>query len=177
MENFKQIPTLGFSEACKLASSRIADFKGRSRRSELWWWMLVVMVANMVIGMFFTANLLLSAIVAIIVMFFGLAVTVRRVQDTGKSAMWVYASYGLGIVNQLLTAFSPAMQEVMDLAQSGDLEAITGALENNMGDLAMMSTVGTLWSIVSLVVIVFCLLDSTPGPNKYGDSPKYVSAA
>ena len=91
MENFKQIPTLGFSEACKLASSRITDFKGRSRRSELWWWMLVVMVANMVIGMFFTANLLLSAIVAIIVMFFGLAVTVRRVQDTGKSAMWVYA--------------------------------------------------------------------------------------
>jgi uncharacterized membrane protein YhaH (DUF805 family) len=173
MANIKQTPSLSISEACKLASSRLTDFKGRSRRSELWWWMLVVMIANIVIGMFFT-NMLVSAIVSIVIMFFGLAVTVRRVQDTGKSAMWVYASYGLGIIYQLFTAFSPAMQEMMDLAQTGDFEAITSLMENSVGDLAALSSLGCVWSLVSLVVIVFCLMDSTPGPNKYGDSPKYI---
>ena len=173
MANIKQTPSLGITEACKLASSRLTDFNGRSRRSELWWWMLVVMLANIIIGMFFT-NMLVSAIVSIIIMFFGLAVTVRRVQDTGKSAVWVYASFGLGIVYNLATAFSPAMQELMALAQTGDFEAVTSLMENSIGDMAMLSGLGFIWSIISLVVLIFCLLDSTPGPNKYGNSPKYI---
>ena len=78
----KALPQLGFVEAVKLASSRILDFKGRSRRSEFWWWMLIVMIANWVITSF-VSNLLVSSIIATIIMFFGLAVTVRRLQDSG----------------------------------------------------------------------------------------------
>ena len=86
IDNMKALPQLGFVEAVKLASSRILDFKGRSRRSEFWWWMLIVMIANWVITSF-VSNLLVSSIIATIIMFFGLAVTVRRLQDSGKSAL------------------------------------------------------------------------------------------
>ena len=173
MSNFKQLPTLGFVEACKLASSRLTEFSGRSRRSELWWWMLVVMIINEVASLFST-NLLVSAIISIIVMFFGLSVTVRRVQDTGKPAFWVYLSYGLGIIYQLYIALSGTMASLVEMVQQGDMEKISEFAESNMGDFGVMSGIGTLWSIASIVVIVFCLLDSDPQANKYGDSPKYI---
>ena len=67
----KELPSLGFIEAVKLASSRILEFKGRSRRSEFWWWMLVVIITNWVITAF-ASSLLVSAIMSIIIMFFGL---------------------------------------------------------------------------------------------------------
>ena len=78
----KELPSLGFIEAVKLASSRILEFKGRSRRSEFWWWMLVVILTNWVITAF-APSLLVSAIMSIIIMFFGLAATARRLQDSG----------------------------------------------------------------------------------------------
>lgn len=173
MSNFKQLPTLGFVEACKLASGRLTEFSGRSRRSELWWWMLVVMIINEISSLF-TTNLLVAAIISIIVMGCGLAVTVRRVQDTGKSAVWVYLSYGLGIISQLYTALSGTMSSLLEMVQDGDMEKISEFAEKNMGDFAVMSGIGFLWGIVSIVVIVFCLLDSDPQANKYGDSPKYI---
>lgn len=30
-------------------------------------------------------------------------------------------------------------------------------------------------TVTGIVIFVFCLFDSTVGPNKYGDSPKYIS--
>ncbi|MBO6032315.1 MAG: DUF805 domain-containing protein, partial [Prevotella sp.] len=83
----RALPQLGFAEAVKLASSRILDFKGRSRRSEFWWWMLIVLVANWVFSLFIS-DLLVSSIISTIVMFFGLAATARRLHDADKSAWW-----------------------------------------------------------------------------------------
>lgn len=34
---------------------------------------------------------------------------------------------------------------------------------------------GIVYMICDVVVFVFCLFDSNIGPNKYGDSPKYVA--
>lgn len=172
----KQLPTLGFGEAVKLASSRITDFKGRSRRSEFWWWMLVVIIANWLITMFI-GNLLVSAIVSTIIMFFGLAATARRLHDTGKSAWWVYVSYALGIVTNLLTATSTAVNEFTEKAMDGTLNEHTiEKLSNNYaGDFMIIGSLGFFMGIVALIVIVMCLMDGSPAPNKYGESPKYVN--
>ena len=79
----RALPQLDFIEAIKLASSRILDFKGRSRRSEFWWWMLVVIVVGWIISMF-ANNLLANAVLSIICMFFGLSATARRLQTQAR---------------------------------------------------------------------------------------------
>ena len=172
----RELPQLGFVGAIKLASSRILDFKGRSRRSEFWWWMLLVIIANWVITSF-VSNLLVSAIMATIIMFFGLAVSARRLQDSGKSALWVYISYGLGIVSNLMVAISPAMSKLVEEAMSGSIneKAIEKILSNGAGEMLAYSCISILFCIFALIVIIMCCTDSTPAPNKYGESPKYVN--
>ena len=44
MNNVTAKPQLSFGEAIKLASGRVTDFKGRSRRSEYWWFMLAFLI-------------------------------------------------------------------------------------------------------------------------------------
>jgi uncharacterized membrane protein YhaH (DUF805 family) len=171
----KELPPLGFVEAIKLASSRILDFSGRSRRSEFWWWMLIVMIANWGLTSF-TSNLLVSSIIATIVMFFGLAATARRLQDADKSAWWVYISYALGIVSNIMVATSPAMNKLVDEAMSGSLndKAIQKILYNGAGEMLAYTGVSILFAIFALIVVIMCLKDSDPETTEHGDSPKYV---
>ena len=172
----RELPSLGFVEAVKLASSRILEFKGRSRRSEFWWWMLVVIIANWVITAF-APSLLVSGIMSIIIMFFGLAATARRLQDSGKSAVWVYISYALGCVTQLYTGTSTTVNKIMDELSTGSFSnsAIEKIVEKGSEDLVLLSCLSLAMGIFAIIVIIMCLLDSTRGANKYGESPKYVN--
>ncbi len=171
----KELPSLGFLEAIKLASSRILDFSGRSRRSEFWWWMLIIMIANWLVSTFIS-NLMISTLLATIVMFFGLAATVRRLHDADKSAWWVYISYAIGIVYNFLASTSPAIVKVMEEAKSGGLSTKTmeKMMTEHAGDFTTFGFLGLLMAIVALIVVIMCTLDSKPAPNKYGESPKYV---
>lgn len=171
----KALPSLGFTEAVKLASSRLTVWQGRSRRSEFWWWMLVVILADEFISLFIT-NLWVSTVVSAVIMFCGLAVTARRLQDSGKSAKWVYASYALSIIVSVLTASSSTVANILEKVQSGSMNqhAIQKIAENGMGELLCISAFSLATLAVSLVVIVMCLLDSDQNANKYGESPKYV---
>ena len=172
----RELPSLGFVEAVKLASGRILDFKGRSRRSEFWWWMLVVIIVNWVITTF-APSLLVSGIMSIIIMFFGLSATARRLQDSGKSAVWVYISYALGCVTQLYTGTSTTVNKIMDELSTGSFSnsAIEKIVEKGSGDLVLLSCLSLAMGIFAIIVIIMCLLDSTRGANKYGESPKYVN--
>jgi len=172
----RALPQLGFLEAIKLASSRILDFKGRSRRSEFWWWMLIVLVANWTLTSF-VSDLLISSIIATIVMFFGLAVTARRLQDADKSAWWVYISYVLGIISNIFVATSPAMNKMMEEARSGftDEKAIQKIFTSGASDFGISFIIGLLFFIFALIVVIMCLKDSEPLTTEHGDSPKYVN--
>ena len=172
----RELPSLGFVEAVKLASGRILDFKGRSRRSEFWWWMLVVIIVNWVITTF-APSLLVSGIMSIIIMFFGLAATARRLQDSGKSAVWVYISYALGCATQLVNGTSKTVNRIMDELSTGSFShrAIEKIVEEGSGDIALLSCLSLAMGIFALIVFIMCLLDSTQGANKYGESPKYVN--
>ena len=164
----KELPTLGFTEAVKLASSRILDFKGRSRRSEFWWWMLVVFVVGFCVSLFIS-NMLVSSIWAILYMFCGLSATARRLQDTGKSAIWVYISYALGCASTLYVSTSGAIAALMD--NQAAIEKIT---MQYAGDFAIMGLLGCIFMVSCLIVFIMTLQDSKPTANKYGPSPKYV---
>ena len=171
----RALPQLGFVEAVKLASSRILDFKGRSRRSEFWWWMLIVLVANWVFSLFIS-DFLVSSIISTIVMFFGLAATARRLHDADKSAWWVYISYALGIANNIFVATSPVMNKMMEEARSGftDEKAIQKIFTSGASDFGISFIIGLVFFIFALIVFFMCLKDSEPQTTEYGDSPKYV---
>ena len=171
----RALPQLGFLEAIKLASSRILDFKGRSRRSEFWWWILIVMIANWTLTSF-VSDLLISSIIATIVMFFGLAVTARRLQDADKSAWWVYISYAIGIISNIYSATSPAIKNLMEDATNGsfDPDTVIKVWGHNAGELLFLSGVSILFAIFALIVFIMCLKDSEPQTTEHGDSPKYV---
>ena len=171
----RALPQLGFLEAIKLASGRILDFKGRSRRSEFWWWMLIVMIANWVLSSL-TSDLIVSSIIATIVMFFGLAATARRLQDADKSAWWVYISYALGIANNFFVATSPAMNKLMEEATNGSFneKAIQKIMADGAADLGISFMIGVLFIIFALIVFFMCLKDSDPEMTEHGESPKYV---
>ncbi len=167
---------MNFVEAMKLASSRLFDFSGRSRRSEFWWWIVPVLLVNNIVSMFIT-NLWVSAVVSTVIMFFGLAATARRLQDTNNSALWVYVSYALGIIIQVFFASSETMTKLISMTQSGASEkALTKFVEKNVNELSCIGGISVAFCIVSLIVIIFCLLDSKAHANKYGDSPKYYEA-
>lgn len=159
---------LSFGEAVKKNLSSLTDFKGRSRRSELWWnYLLYIMVgiaANIILGAF-PVVLAVAAIVIQIVLL--AAVTIRRLHDRGQSGLWVVAAFIIGIVGQVL------------IQQSGFYEIASSLSPNPEKILEIVSrpemiATWILSLIVNITIFVFCLLDSKPEANKYGPSPKYV---
>ena len=165
---------------------RYADFSGRSRRMEFWMWQLfqiivyaIVVVLMMVLGggaaMMMggggdPSSMMAAGGIAMIIMLLylvyclavlipSIAVAVRRLHDTNRTGWWVLAPlapYVLMIVAGMMAVGSP------------DSAGFAGIL-------AMVSLIAVL--VLALVLLVFYLLDGTPGPNKYGPDPKGRQAA
>jgi uncharacterized membrane protein YhaH (DUF805 family) len=114
---------------------KFAEFGGRARRKEYWFFFLFNLIATVVLAVVdsvtgtFSEAIglgLLSGLYSLAVLIPYLAVTARRLHDTGRSGWW------------MLIAFIP----------------IIGVI----------------------VLVVFLVLDSTPGHNEYGPNPKGESA-
>lgn len=112
-----------------------ATFGGRARRKEYWMFTLVncivccalAVAAMLALGASPKVALIVNAILAIyclLVLLPGIAVTIRRLHDTGRSGGWFWI---------VLVPF-----------------------------------------IGGLVLLVFTLIDGTPGSNAYGPSPKHA---
>ena len=80
--------------------NKYATFSGRARRSEYWWWYLFVTIVFVVAGIIdkaigFTYSDLtigggwLATIAWIVFLVPNLAVSVRRLHDTGRSGWWL----------------------------------------------------------------------------------------
>lgn len=113
------------------ALKKYTDFSGRARRREYWFFVLfniiisiVLTVCDVLLGTYSAASSvgILTGIYTLAVLIPGIAVTVRRLHDTGRSGWWI------------LIVVVP----------------IVGAI----------------------VLLIFMLIDSQPGQNAYGPSPK-----
>lgn len=97
---------MGFTEAVRSVFSNYATFAGRARRAEYWWFFLFSLLGNIAAGildgMFFGfdavvepgeamyfAPSVIGAIFSLAVFLPSLAVTVRRLHDTGRSGWWM----------------------------------------------------------------------------------------
>ena len=173
MSNYKIIPTLEFADAIKLASHRLLDFSGRSRRSEFWFWMLIIMIVNYVVSKVLSVIPMVSALAQILVMCFGLSATARRLHDVGKSAIWVYLSFAFGIMMNM-AIFIPGAQIMATFLVSGS-NGLEKMIEEDPSPFIIIGLLSLLFSIVSLIVVIFCCLDGKREANEYGESPKYIA--
>ena len=171
MENncsYTALPKLGFGEAVKKVLNNLTNFKGRSRRSEYWWFVLAMSIVNVVLSLVLSSVPIVNGIVSVVLSLFMIAVCARRVQDSGHSAVWVYVQF---ICNYIVFAYMLASGYFSMMATvNPDPEKIISVFGNPLCWIP-----GIVYMICGVVVFVFCLFDSNIGPNKYGDSPKYVA--
>ncbi|MFC5067650.1 DUF805 domain-containing protein [Flaviflagellibacter deserti] len=88
---------MGFGDAIRAVLSKYATFSGRALRSEYWWWtlfLILLQIATSVVdavifGVDEGSVQLLTLLVSLALFLPGLAVTVRRLHDTGYSGWWV----------------------------------------------------------------------------------------
>ena len=166
MENKQARPQLSFTEAVKSTWQNITNFRGRARRSELWWSFLVYAAVSAIGSSLLSDNIMVSLTFSIALYVWIAAVTVRRLQDNGHSAFWVFASILANLANSII------------MSSSGDLDLISAINVTPSEIIDVVSkpvylVLGAISTISNLMILIFCLQDSDPMPNKYGESPKY----
>ncbi len=88
---------MGFGDAIRAVLSKYATFFGRALRSEYWWWTLFVILMQIatsiidavIFGVGEGSLQVLTLLVSLALFLPGLAVTVRRLHDTGHSGWWI----------------------------------------------------------------------------------------
>ena len=92
---------MSFSQAVSsVLLNKYATFSGRARRSEYWWWYLFVTIVFVVAGILDNAIGLtysdltigggwIATIAIIVFLIPNLAVSVRRLHDTGRTGWWL----------------------------------------------------------------------------------------
>ena len=168
MEKYFATPQLEFTEAVKLASSRLFDFTGRSRRSEFWWFMLAFCICYYFVNVLLVVFMpyLAAIIVGCLILFLAVGVTVRRLQDGGHSKWWVICSFIMLTAYNIYVAQSDLLFEMMSINPNPDT-----VIKELTSPVMMFFSLANM--VLSITIFVFCLIDGKPGPNKFGESPKY----
>ena len=84
---------MDFVEAVQSVFSNFLNFRGRARRSEFWYFFLFVFVVSFILGVIQIliwgqdANYL-TGIFSLIILIPNIAVSIRRLHDTGRSGFW-----------------------------------------------------------------------------------------
>lgn len=162
--NITTLPQLSFAEAVKLNFARITDFKGRSRRSELWWNYLAYTILTFCFSLLLGTNYMLAAIISFILQLVIVPVTIRRMHDGGHSGIWVVAAVLLNVAANVYGFMN-------GFASLGDLSP-----EEVMSVISNPAFIGlTLASmVVQTVIFIFAVMEGDKGENQYGASTKFI---
>jgi uncharacterized membrane protein YhaH (DUF805 family) len=164
---------MNFLQSVRSVLSNYVTFSGRARRSEYWWFYLFTIVVSLVtagIDAGLTAVVdnqvgIVGTMASALLFLPSLAVTARRLHDTGRSGWWMVLPLGpflITFVLGLLVIFSALFSATTD----GDGGGPTVVL------LVLLGGSGLLTLAACLVLLVFLCTDSDQGWNKYGPSPK-----
>ena len=156
-------PKYGYVSAMR----KYATFSGRSPRREYWLFLLVYVILaivasgidQFVLGFGAEQTGPASGVVTLAHLLPSLAVTVRRLHDIGRTGWWVALPFaifaGVGVLGAAGMEFL------------GD-----GTGPGAFGAFGIVFVIATLVAFVlSIVLLVFTLLRSEDGPNRYGPHP------
>jgi uncharacterized membrane protein YhaH (DUF805 family) len=166
---------MGFGQAIRSVFGKYATFSGRARRSEYWYFYLFSILAGMVAGLldavlfsgaatstaFKGSGGPVAAILNLALLLPSLAVTVRRLHDTGHSG-WLI----LGFIAYAIVAV------IVFVVGIGAASAVAG--QPNFGTPIAIVGIVLLLGIIAFGIYIFVLMVSngTPGVNRYGADPK-----
>lgn len=159
-----------FTQAVRSVLSKYATFSGRASRSEYWWFYLFTILVNIgtsiidaVLNTGFDNEIgIVSTVASLALLLPSIAVTARRLHDIGRTGWWM-----LFPVVTILATVVVAFVALFDALLGADADfrpAISWVL--------VLLVCGLLALAACITMLVFLCLDSTPGPNKYGPSPK-----
>lgn len=156
----------------KVVFENYANFSGRARRSEYWYFAL----ANIIIGILLSVldNVLglkvgtsnsgvLSGLYNLAIFIPGLAVSVRRLHDIGKSGKLLLLFYGIIFVS------------VIVMVISGFTVFMSGNFSMSSLGVAFFAPLLVVLAMSIWMLILFCT-EGDQGPNKYGFDPKNDTA-
>ena len=133
---------LSFQDALSLATKRIFETKGRSRRSEFWWAMLVAYFISNFLPPFWLVTIPIS---------------IRRLHDTGRSGWWMFFPVVATII-----IVSMCVSDVLSFMTMDDFEdTITPFVV--FGKYIFFCGIVSVYQIV--MIIFFCQ-DSAEGENR-----------
>ena len=146
---------------------KYADFSGRAPRAEYWWYTLALVIAYIIImivesiaglkGMVLGVYGPLTLLLALGTIVPNLAVGVRRLHDTNRSAWWLLL---------LAPYFVFGILTVMALRSGGGMAAVGAA-----------GIVGIVGFICCIGYLVLMVLPGTAGGNRFGPNPYGEGAA
>lgn len=182
MANYAEKPQMGFIKACSTACKKIVTFKGRARRSEFWWAVLGIFIFNLItspLGYMGVIGVILSNLLSLVITILSLSLTFRRLHDTGRSGWFVGIPFIISMIGLVAIIYSILSMgiNIFELIETPDM--LSQEFIENMSNSTSMNIMASTFlffisGLLSIVVFVFCCLDSKPGTNKYGESPKYV---
>lgn len=166
-------------EAIVTCFKKYFNFKGRARRSEYWWFILFVVVVSWVLtflsGLFPVVGYL-SMAVTLLLCIPQLAALTRRLHDTNHSGWWVLLM-ALGILGYYGSFAALLGSDIGMMAEMTDPMAMAGTIVDAIQANPVVATIMMCCSIVVIVLfiitLIFTIIDSKWGENKYGPSPKY----
>ena len=184
-------PQMGFLEAVKTCLKKYADFKGRARRSEFWWFVLFLLIVyvagSFVAGLIATGlasvtgmdasriAIVLTGLLMLAFLIPFLAVLTRRLHDTGRGGWWVALFAVIGLLYG--GSYSYLMWPLLDKMGTTNPYELASLITDAMMSSPVLATVLSFSGMASLIMViiflVFTVLDSKWGVNKYGPSPKY----
>ncbi len=187
---------MSFKRAVKQCWEKYAIFDGRSRRSEYWWFCLFTILVillplafsllmleafdgvsqGMEMVGYVVAILMLILIVgvAIILMFPCLSVLTRRLHDVGRSGWWVFWDVVLSGASSLALSVAFSFTGIGESSiYFSNIEVLRAICDFSLPVFVPVLLIYLAHLGVSLTVLVFTLLDSHKGENRYGSSPKY----
>jgi uncharacterized membrane protein YhaH (DUF805 family) len=160
---------LTFAESVRSVLGKYASFSGRARRSEYWWFYLftvlvsiATMIVDAVVGLAIDNEVgIVNTLATLALLVPTLSAAARRLHDTGRTGWWQLLP-----AVPLVVAIVAGVAAVVTVSFSSGLEGIDVTL-------IAVAVIAFVLSLVACVVLVVMMcLDSQPGPNKYGPSPK-----
>lgn len=159
-----------FTQAVRSVLSIYATFSGRARRSEYWWFYLftiLVAIATAVIDAVLDTAFdneigLVGTITSLALLVPTLAVTARRLHDTGRTGWWMLLP-AIPLVATIVVAFAAVLATAFSTNADSNPEVAV---------IALLAVCVLLTLAAGITLIVFLCLNSKPEANKYGPSPK-----
>lgn len=157
-------------------TQKLFSFDGRIRRRDWWLFGIALGILSSIIQGAVTAAVggagpgggdaagIAALIVSLIFVYPGAALGVKRAHDRNRPAIIVLAFYALVVLLNVIMTFTVGAT-MMNAGGLGDL----GAMGLVIGGLGLIVLIYAIYLLIELG-----FLDGTPGPNRFGPSPKGI---